>query len=43
MKKFVIDVFDLLHIMLIGTEVIIFRLFLNKEDYNEYVRERVNR
>lgn len=43
MKKFVIELFDLFHLMLIGTEVIIFRLFLNKEDYNEYVRERVNR
>ncbi len=43
MKKIVIDLFDLLHIMLIGTEIIIFRMCLNKEDYNEYVRDRINR
>ncbi len=43
MKKIVIDLFDLLHMMLIGTEVIIFRIFLNKQDYYEYVRNRINR
>lgn len=43
MKKIVIDLFDLLHIMLIGTELIIFRIILNKQDYHEYVRDRINR
>ncbi len=43
MKKIVIDLFDLLHIMLIGTELIIFRILLNRKDYYEYVRERINR